>query len=100
VKLLYSTAATADLDRLRAFIAEHDPAAALRIVEGLIARVERLADFPEMGRSVESTPDVLRVREFAFDAYLVRYMVSTESLIVLRVLHHREDRREDRRERE
>lgn len=93
MRLLYSTGATADLQRLKAFVAEHDPAAALRIVNELIARIERLADFPSMGRDVEAAPAALCVREFAFDRYIVRYMISADALLVLRIWHHREERR-------
>ncbi|MCZ8061832.1 type II toxin-antitoxin system RelE/ParE family toxin [Silanimonas sp.] len=91
MKLIYSARALADLDRLRVFIAEHSPGAALRIVNALIARIERLADFPAMGREVK-TAAPLQVRHFAFDAYVVRYVPTAEALVILRVWHHRERR--------
>lgn len=97
MRLLYSTGATADLRRLQAFIAQHDPAAAQRVVDALIARIEGLTDFPAMGRMVESAPALLHVREFVFDDHVVRYMASAETLVVLRIWHYREDRGEDQR---
>ncbi len=92
MKLLYSAAAIADLDRLRVFIAEHDPAAALRIVDALIARIERLADFPDMGRRVADAPDALAIRDFVFGPYVVRYTLTAHALMILRLWHHLESR--------
>lgn len=96
MRLLYSAAAIADLGRLRAFIAEHDPAASLRIVNALIERIESLSHFPAMGRVLDEAPKALAVREFAFGAYAVRYMATTEALVVLRIWHHREEGRSAR----
>jgi plasmid stabilization system protein ParE len=93
VRLLYSQDAIADLDRLRAFIAEHDPAAARRIVDGLIERIQRLSEFPGMGRTLDGTPKTLGVREFTFGGHVVRYMTTREALVVLRLWHHLESRR-------
>ena len=92
VRLLYSRDAIADLDRLRAFIAAHDPTAAARIVETRIERTARLADFPAMGRRLDESPKVLDIREFAFGDHVVRYLTTAETVIVLRVWHHLESR--------
>lgn len=56
MKLIYSADALQDLMRLRTFIAEHDPSAANRIGKDLVARIEHLCLFPEMGREVGLTP--------------------------------------------
>jgi plasmid stabilization system protein ParE len=93
VKLLYSREAIADLDRLRAFIAEHDPSVAQRIVDGLIERLQRLSEFPGMGRTLEGTPKTLDIREFTFGSYAVRYVTPREALVVLRLWHRLESRR-------
>lgn len=91
MRLVYAGLAVGDLDRLRRFIATHDPAAARRTVDRLIARVERLAAFPAMGREVDLGSAMFPVRQLAFDAYVVRYMVTADAVIVLRIRHHRED---------
>jgi plasmid stabilization system protein ParE len=56
VKLVYSAEAVQDLVRLREFIAEKDPMAAARVAAELVARIENLCLFPEIGRNVELAP--------------------------------------------
>jgi plasmid stabilization system protein ParE len=97
VKLVYSEQAVADLVRLRAFIAEHDPSAASRIAKELVDRLEHLRLFPAMGRRVEQSPDPEAIRDVVFGKYIVRYLVHGESIAVLRVWHHYEQRADHHR---
>jgi plasmid stabilization system protein ParE len=90
--LVYSEDAVADLVRLRAFIAEKDPSAAARVAEELIARIENLGRFPQMGHSVSQAPQPDGVLDMVFGNYVVRYSVHAEALVVLRIWHHYEDR--------
>ena len=92
MRLVYSEDAVADLVRLRSFIAEKDPAAAARVAADLIARVEHLGRFPNLGRGVVQAPEADVVRDAVFGNYVVRYSVHVEALIVLRIWHHYEDR--------
>lgn len=92
MKLVYSAEAIADLLRLRAFISEHDPTAAKRLAEELLARVGLLGRFPEMGKGVVQAPDPEVVRDAIFGRYVVRYSIHPSSIIVLRVWHQFESR--------
>lgn len=94
MKLIYSADAIEDLTRLREFIEKFNPSAAGRIAAELIQRIDQLRSFPEMGRTLE-TPQPLNnkiIRDFSFGKYIVRYMCSSEAVIVLRIWHHYEDR--------
>ena len=91
VKLIYSADALQDLVRLRIFIAEHDPAAANRIGQALVARIEQLCLFPEMGRVVSLAPLAGKVRDIIFGPYVVRYALQDATIVVLRIWHHCED---------
>ena len=51
MKLVYARLAVVDLQRLRAFIAEHDPGSAARVASELIQRIGMLPSFPDLGRS-------------------------------------------------
>ena len=92
MKLVYASDAIVDLSRLRAFIAEKDPAAASRVAEQIVERVENLRLFPKMGRAVTLSPDPESIRDAVFGKYVVRYSVHTETVIVLRIWHHYENR--------
>ena len=92
MNLIYTETAILDLERLRAFIAEKDPAAAERVGAELVARVESLLIFPRMGTRVETAPDPEVVRDFTFGKYVVRYAVREGVVGVLRVWHHFEDK--------
>jgi toxin ParE1/3/4 len=85
VRLVYSQEAVADLVRLRAFIAEHDPAAA-----DLLARMDSLRAFPDMGRRVPLAPEPDAIRDFIFGSYVVRYAVHGTALVILRIWHQYE----------
>ncbi|MBS3957863.1 MAG: type II toxin-antitoxin system RelE/ParE family toxin [Xanthomonadaceae bacterium] len=93
MKLILARTASKDLVRLRAFIATHDPVAASRIASDLRERIAYLKTFPDMGHAVPEAPESLPLREFAFGDFVVRYLRLEASLVILRVWHHREDRR-------
>lgn len=92
MRLVYSEDAVADLVHLRAFIAEKDPLAAARVATELIARIENLRLFPAMGRTVELAPDPKTIRDAIFGKYVIRYTTHTETVVILRMWHHYEDR--------
>lgn len=64
MKLIYTDEAISDLQRLRKFIADHNPAAANKMATELIKKVELLPDFPEIGITVEMAPDPDSVRKY------------------------------------
>lgn len=45
-----------------------------------------------MGIAVPQAPQPGVIREMEFDRYIVRYAAQTESVVVLRIWHHLEDR--------
>ncbi|WP_092376445.1 type II toxin-antitoxin system RelE/ParE family toxin [Pseudomonas sihuiensis] len=92
MRLAYSENAVADLVRLREFIAENDPLAAARVAAELLSRIENLGLYPEMGRAVELAPSPKAIRDAVFGKYRVRYSAHTETIVILRIWHHNEDR--------
>jgi len=92
MRLVYSEEAVSDLVRLRAFIAEKDSRAAARVARVIIARIENLCLFPEMGRTVELAPAPKMIRDAIFGKYIIRYSAHTEAVVILRIWHHYEDR--------
>ena len=87
-RTLWTDQAVADLREISEFIARRNPQAALKLGEAIFARVERLPDFPFMGRMV---PEVGRsnLREIIYGSYRIFYRVieRTKIIEVLRVWH-------------
>lgn len=92
MRLVCSHEAIADLVRLRALIADKDPAAAARAVAELVARLESLHHFPHMGIEVAQAPQPAQVRDVVSGNYVVRYSIHAESLAILHIWHHYESR--------
>jgi plasmid stabilization system protein ParE len=93
VKLVYVREAVADLARLRDFIEQQNPEAALRIARDLVKRIKRLKRVSDVGKPVSEAPDPNIIRDFVFGRYIVRYAVHANVIAVLRIWHHREDGR-------
>lgn len=72
MKVVWSPLALERVEDTALYIAEDNPAAAVRWVEDLFATVERLADFPESGRMVPEVGSP-RIRKLIFVTYRVIY---------------------------
>ena len=91
MNLVYSAEAVDDLVRLREFIAADNPQTANRISAELVARIEQLCAFPEMGRQVPQSPTT-SIRDFVFGKYIVRYAIQADAITILKIWHHYESR--------
>lgn len=92
MRLIYSADALDDLVRLRDFIAVHNPQAAMRIAQQLLQRIEHLKNFPLLGINVAQAPIAGSIKDFVFGSYVVRYGVQADSLCILRIWHHLENK--------
>ena len=94
MKLIVSPDAAADLDRLRAFLADKNPEAAQRAAVCLIEAIQSLNTFPDRGRltGIDGVREL--IVPFGSSAYVLRYadMADTSEVIVLRIWHGREQR--------
>lgn len=77
MKIRWSPLALDRVDEIAARIAQDDPDAAVRWVEGLFNTVQRLGRYPESGRIVPEV-GVARIREVIFGAYRVIYSLTRE----------------------
>ncbi|HZL32300.1 MAG TPA: type II toxin-antitoxin system RelE/ParE family toxin [Pseudolabrys sp.] len=94
MKLVISHAAAADLQRLRLFLADKNPAATQRAIAGLIEAIDSLATFP--GRTRASGVSGLRdlIVPFGRSAYVVRFAhdPAQDETVIIRIWHGREAR--------
>ena len=87
-KLIWSSVAHHDLKHLVRFITLDNPARAESFGYSLIQRIERLQNFPEMGRMVPEKRDP-RVRELIVRPYRVIYRVTPQQQVIeiVRIWH-------------
>ena len=84
--------ANRDLVRVVDFLADWNPAAALRAHDTLEAAIQSLDTFSERGRPGPE-PDLRElIVPFGSGAYVVQYRVEPTTVVVARIFHGREDR--------
>lgn len=88
--LIWSEKSLADIEDIYDYIAADSPFYARHQVEKIVASVERLAEFPESGRTL---PEFIRLpyREVIVDPYRViyRYDPTGNQVIIVAVVHGR-----------
>lgn len=89
--LIYTDKAVKDLKRLRAFIAENAPDSAARIAAELIEEINHLSGFPLLGRAIDHPSAPESFRDLITERYIVRYQIQENSVLILRIWHHREN---------
>ncbi len=95
MRIEYTGVAIQDLIRLRAFIAEHNPQAAKKDRKKLPAGIKGLAREPRLGHPVMVAPDPEKIRDLILPPYIVRYTLLSQSLLILRIWHHKEEREDE-----
>lgn len=89
MKLEWLPAAQRNLQSQLAYIAEHNPLAAIAMGDAIEASVARLADYPRIGRPgrVPGTHEL----PVAGTPYVVVYRVELAAVVILRPLHGPQD---------
>ncbi len=85
MNIVWSPRAVEDLKQLRAYIAQHDPAAAAGIAKAIVGGVESLRRFPAMGRPGR----VPHTRELVVSGtpFIIPYTVTGRGIAIIAVLH-------------
>lgn len=93
LKLEWSAAALADLNRFSAFLSDRHPYLASIIGSEILQRAEVIAAHPELGRPVAGRGHYREVLLQILNAtYAFRYGYDGKRLVMLRVFHGRENR--------
>jgi len=89
VRVVYTGPAKADLDRIRDYLKERNPAAAKKLAALIRARLQLLKMQPLMGPAVAERPGT---RELVVLSYVLVYRVLDDRIEILRVWHGAQDR--------
>ncbi|NEP18715.1 MAG: type II toxin-antitoxin system RelE/ParE family toxin [Leptolyngbya sp. SIO4C1] len=81
------------MQRLAAFIGPKNPDAAKRAVDRILQAVATIADMPGIGVSLPSRPQYSEhTAHFGKGAYIIRYRVKGQQVVIVRIWHSRENR--------
>jgi addiction module RelE/StbE family toxin len=86
----WSLAATRDLEQIEAYVAQDSVLYASKLTDGIIATVEKLEEFPMLGRLV---PEFQRadLRELIYQTYRIVYLCEDDAVVIVRVIHGARD---------
>ena len=85
--------AQADIQRLYDFLLERDPGAAERAIRAIQLGAQRLLEFPRIGRRMDDDTERRELYvPFGAGAYVLRYRIHEDTIVVIRVWHSREER--------
>ena len=87
LKLIWSQLAVDDLDDIAHFIAKDSEDYSKIFVRKIVEQVERIPDFPLLGRVVPEIQDE-QVRERMYQNYRLIYRIKNESIEIVRIFHN------------
>ena len=90
MKIVWADPAVEDLRNLHSYIAKDSNEYASSFVEKIILSVDKLADFPKLGRVVPEA-DQEMIRELLYHNYRIIYRIKNELIEILTVVHGRRD---------
>jgi plasmid stabilization system protein ParE len=92
--IVFSPDALSDIERVREFLDINNPEAAKRALRVIFAALEKVQEFPDLGRPTEDVEIRQIVVRFGAAGYVVRYtsLPETGDILVLRLWHGREVR--------
>jgi plasmid stabilization system protein ParE len=91
LRVLWLPEALDDVERLCDFLIEKDATAAERAVRTISSSAESLQDLPQIGRPMDDdTGRRELVVPFGAGAYVLRYRIHRDAVVIIRVWHSRE----------
>lgn len=91
MKLAWLPEARDDISHLFDFLIDKDPDAALRMLQRVRAGAATLLEFPQAGKRMDEDTERRELFvPFGVGAYVLRYRLRNETIVVIRVWHSRE----------
>ena len=93
MSVLWLPEAPVDLEHLYEFLVDKDSAAAERAIRAIEGGADSLVEFPELGRPMgDDTGRRELFIPFGASAYVLRYRIHHDVVLIIRVWHSREER--------
>ena len=93
MKVEWTKRALADLDRFAIFLQDKFPSLASKLGSEILIKAEIIGRNPLMGRLIEPTSDYRHVvLNVLNSAYIFRYRIDGDAVLIMRVWHGRENR--------
>jgi len=89
--IAWSHRARTDIRDLKAYIAKDSPYYARRFTERIMTSVEKLEDFPKIGRPVPEAEGRDDVRELIYQGYRIIYLTQPGKIFIVTVIHGSRD---------
>lgn len=91
-RLIWSSAALLDVQRLYRFLLPNNPDAAKRAVRAIRHGVKVLEQQPGVGRPIDDMPEEFRewIIDFGGSGYLARFRINQDVVVILAVRHQKE----------
>ena len=94
-EVIWLPEALVDVQRLRLFLVDKNPTAAARAGRVLQDGAKLLASFPEAGHPMNDGTDRRELfLPFGASSYVLRYLIDRQTVVIVRVWHGRENRKE------
>jgi plasmid stabilization system protein ParE len=91
--IVLSPEAASDIERVREFLDVNNPEAAKRALRAIFTALERLQEFPGLGRPTEDSRIRQLIISFGTAGYVARYTIrDSGDVLVLHLWHGREAR--------
>lgn len=91
MQIKWSARSQQDLRDLKAYIGKGSPYYARLFIMRLMQTVEKLADFPAIGRYVPEACGREDIRELIFQGYRIIYLLKSNIIFILTVIHGSRD---------
>lgn len=92
-RIVWSGEAISDAERLFGFLDQIDPMVTNKAASVIFSRVKSLAELPNMGRLSSNQGNTRElIITYGAGAYIIRYRLELNIVVIIRVWHTREDR--------
>ena len=91
MKIEWSARSKNDLQELKNYIGQDSPHYARRFIARIIASVEKLTDFSELGRKVPEAEKRNDIRELIHQGYRIIYLIESDRIFIITIIHGSRD---------